>query len=55
MYCTTNIKNCQYFLIFNFGEKNNERFYNYLRFYSLEDLYLKRSNNTPMAVLNYKL
>lgn len=38
----------------------NERFYNYLKFYSLEDLryqaklYLKRSNNIPMAVLNYK-
>lgn len=39
---------------------DNERFYNYLKFYSLEDLryqaklYLKRSNNIPMAVLNYK-
>ena len=38
----------------------NERFYNYLKFYSLEDLryqaklYLKRSNNIPMAVLGYK-
>lgn len=37
----------------------NERFYSYLRFYSLEYLrkqgktYLKRSNNIPMAVLNY--
>lgn len=39
---------------------DNERFYNYLKFYSLEDLryqaklYLKRSNNILMAVLNYK-
>lgn len=39
---------------------DNERFYNYLKFYYLEDLryqaklYLKRSNNIPMAVLNYK-
>ena len=39
---------------------DNERFYNYLKFYSLEDLryqakpYLKKSNNIPMAVLNYK-
>lgn len=39
---------------------DNERFYNTLQFYSLEDLryqaklYLKRSNNIPMAVLNYK-
>jgi transposase len=39
---------------------DNERFYNYLKFYSLDDLryqaklYLKRSNNIPMAVLNYK-
>ena len=38
---------------------DNERFYSYLKFYSLEDLrkqgkrYLKRSNNIPMAVLNY--
>jgi transposase len=38
---------------------DNERFYNYLKFYSLDDLryqaklYLKRSNNIPMAVLNY--
>ena len=38
---------------------DNERFYNYLKFYSLEDLryqaklYLKRSNNIPMSVLNY--
>lgn len=37
---------------------DNERFYNYLKFYSLDDLryqaklYLKRSNNIPMAVLN---
>ena len=36
---------------------DNERFYNYLKFYSLEDLrkqekrYLKRSNNIPMAIL----
>ena len=36
-----------------------ERFYSYLKFYSLEDLikqgraYLKRSNNIPMAVLGY--
>ena len=39
---------------------DNERFYNTLKFYSLEDLryqaklYLKRSNNIPMAVLNYR-
>lgn len=39
---------------------DNERFYNYLKFYSLDDLryqakgYLKRSNNIPMAVLGYK-
>ena len=39
---------------------DNERFYNYLKFYSLDDLryqaklYLKRSNNIPMSVLNYK-
>ena len=39
---------------------DNERFYNYLKFYSLEDLryqanlYIKRSNNIPMAVLGYK-
>ncbi len=39
---------------------DNERFYSYLKFYSLEDLrkqgkaYLKRSNNIPMAVLKYK-
>lgn len=38
---------------------DNERFYQYLKFYSLEDLryqaynYLKRSNGIPMAVLNY--
>ena len=39
---------------------DNERFYNYLKFYSLDDLryqaklYLRRSNNIPMAILNYK-
>ena len=39
---------------------DNERFYNNLKFYSLDDLryqaklYLKRSNNIPMSVLNYK-
>lgn len=39
---------------------DNERFYSFLTFYSLEDLrkqgkqYLKRSNNIPMAVLGYK-
>ena len=39
---------------------DNERFYNYLTFYSLENLryqaklYLKRSNNIQMSVLNYK-
>ena len=39
---------------------DNERFYNTLKFYSLEDLryqaklYLKRSNYIPMAVLNYR-
>ena len=38
---------------------DNERFYSFLIFYSLEDLikqgtkYLKRSNNIPMQVLNY--
>lgn len=38
---------------------DNERFYSYLKFYSLEDLikqgkaYLKRSNNIPMGVLGY--
>ena len=38
---------------------DNERFYSYLTFYSLEDLrkqakaYLKRSNNIPMQVLGY--
>ena len=38
---------------------DNERFYSYLKFYSLEDLkkqgaaYLKRSNHIPMAVLGY--
>ena len=38
---------------------DNERFYSYLKFYSLEDLreqgkrYLKRSNNIPIAVLGY--
>lgn len=39
---------------------DNERFYNFLRFYSLEDLrkqgkqYLTRSNKIPMTVLNFK-
>lgn len=38
---------------------DNERFYTFLKFYSLEDLrvqgarYLKRSNSIPMAVLGY--
>ena len=38
---------------------DNERFYSYLKFYSLEDLRkqgaacLKRSNRIPMAVLGY--
>lgn len=38
---------------------DNERFYSFLTFFSLEDLryqgklYLKRSNNIPMQVLNY--
>ena len=38
---------------------DNERFYNYLSFYSLDDLrkqgaqYVRRSNNIPMAVLGY--
>ena len=38
---------------------DNERFYSYLKFFSLDDLikqgkaYLKRSNNIPMAVLGY--
>lgn len=40
---------------------DNDRFYSYLKFYSLEDLreqgkrYLKRSNNIPMAVLKYQI
>lgn len=39
---------------------DQERFYNFLKFYSFEDLqlqlkrYLKRSNNIPMAVLGWK-
>ena len=39
---------------------DQERFYNYLSFYSYEDLqiqmkrYLRRSNNIPMAVLGWK-
>lgn len=39
---------------------DQERFYNYLKFYSYEDLlvqmkrYLKRSNNIPMSVLGWK-
>ena len=39
---------------------DQERFYNYLRFYSFDDLalqmkrYLKRANNIPMAVLGWK-
>jgi len=38
---------------------DNERFYSFLSFYSLDDLryqgklYLKRSNNIPMHVLNF--
>ena len=38
---------------------DNERFYSWLTFYSLEDLrkqgavYLKRSNRIPMAILGY--
>ena len=38
---------------------DNERFYKYLKFYSLDDLryqgkaYLKRSNHIPMQVLHY--
>ncbi len=38
---------------------DNEWFYSYLKFFSLEDLikqgkaYFKRSNNIPMAVLGY--
>lgn len=41
-------------------ENDNERFYSFLSFYSLEDLWeqgkrhLKRSNNIPMQVLKYK-
>ena len=40
--------------------KDQERFYNYLKFFSLEDLqkqmaaYLKRSNNIPIATLGWK-
>ncbi|MEG0568864.1 MAG: IS481 family transposase, partial [Erysipelotrichales bacterium] len=39
---------------------DNQRFYRFLSFFSLEDLnyqgklYLKRSNNIPMAVLDYR-
>jgi len=39
---------------------DQERFYNYLKFYSYDDLivqmkrYLRRSNNIPMVVLNWK-
>lgn len=39
---------------------DNEGFYNKLRFYTLNDLryqvmlYLKKANNIPMVVLNYK-
>ncbi|MCI6360349.1 MAG: integrase core domain-containing protein, partial [Eubacterium coprostanoligenes] len=39
---------------------DQERFYNYLSFYSYDDLivqmkqYLKRSNNIPMSVLGWK-
>lgn len=39
---------------------DNRRFYQFLKFYSLEDLqlqmkrYLKRSNNIPMQVLGYR-
>ena len=39
---------------------DQERFYNYMKFYSYEDLqkqmatYLKRSNNIPMSVLNWR-
>lgn len=39
---------------------DQERFYNFLKFYSYEDLlvqmkrYLRRANNIPMAVLNWK-
>lgn len=39
---------------------DQERFYNYLKFYSYEDLqlqmkrYLRRSNRIPMAVLGWK-
>lgn len=42
------------------GWYDNERFYHYLKFYSLNDLrlqganYLKRSNNSPMDVLNLR-
>ena len=38
---------------------DQERFYDHLKFYSMDDLhlqasrYLKRSNNIPMSVLNY--
>ena len=38
---------------------DNERFYRHLKFYSYEDLkyqmkqYLKKTNNIPMATLNY--
>ena len=39
---------------------DQERFYNYLKFYSYEDLqiqmkqYFQRANHIPMAVLNWK-
>lgn len=41
-------------------KNNNERFYNFIAFYSLENLrkqekqYLKGSNTIPMAILGYK-
>ena len=54
---------CLYFYALSNGKvershrSDNERFYRFLSFYSLEDLrlqmkaYLKRSNNIPMSVL----
>lgn len=43
----------------SYTSSKTERFYSWLKFFSLDDLrkqgtmYLKRSNNIPMAVLKY--
>ena len=56
----TNLLESIYLLSTTRSHRNDdERFYSFLTFYSLEDLinqgkrYLKRSNNIPMQVLNY--